>query len=136
MTPRTHAHGEGPLRVLVVDDDVDAAWTLAAVLHDTLDCRTRIAYEGAEAVDAASEMRPDVVLMDISMSGLDGLEAARVLHALFTAATVPRLIAITGLPPDAHPAILAAGFDACLEKPVDLARLVALLEADALVPPR
>ena len=63
-------------RVLVVDDNVDAAQSLAILLqafgHDV-----RIAYDGPDAVKAALEFQPDVVLLDIGLPGLSGLEVAR-----------------------------------------------------------
>jgi two-component system OmpR family response regulator len=67
-----------PLRVLVVDDNINGAEALAAYLSlDPMDCR--IALSGAQAIEMATAWVPDVVVMDISMPELNGLEAT---HAL------------------------------------------------------
>jgi signal transduction histidine kinase/CheY-like chemotaxis protein len=64
------------LRVLVVDDNVDTAKSLAVLLrrsgHDV-----RTAHDGPTALDVALDYRPDVVLLDIGLPGLDGYEAAK-----------------------------------------------------------
>ena len=67
-----------PLRVLVVDDNVNGAEALAAYLSlDPMECR--IATSGAQAIAMATAWVPDVIVMDISMPELNGLEAT---HAL------------------------------------------------------
>jgi CheY-like chemotaxis protein len=115
-------------KILIVDDDADVAWSLAAVIKHDLGCEVRTAEGGAEAVDQASDMRPDVILMDISMPHIDGIEVARLLRTLFPSTSVPRLIALTGLnAPEHRRRILENGFDACLSKPVDLDVLLSLL---------
>ena len=64
------------LRILVVDDNRDAADSLAMLLRTTgNDIRT--AYDGLEAVQVASEFRPDVVLLDIGLPKIDGHEVAQ-----------------------------------------------------------
>jgi CheY-like chemotaxis protein len=65
-----------PLRVLVVEDNVDAAESLAALLrlwnHDVA-----VAHDGGTALEAAREKQPEVVLLDIGLPGLDGYQVAR-----------------------------------------------------------
>jgi len=120
-----------PSRILVVDDDADAAWTLGAILRSELPCEVRLAGDGAEAVDQASDMRPDVIRMDISMPGIDGIEAAGVMRSLFQGDQMPRLVAVTGLDGDeAEQRIRAAGFDAYVPKPLAIETLLAVLGAE------
>jgi CheY-like chemotaxis protein len=64
------------IRVLLVDDDRDVADSLAEVLR-LLDYDVRVVYSGAEALGVAGKYRPDVVILDINMPGIDGLQAAR-----------------------------------------------------------
>ena len=64
------------LRILVVDDNRDAADSLAMLLQ-MMGNEIRTAYDGAEAVVAAAEFRPDVVLLDIGLPKLNGYEACR-----------------------------------------------------------
>ena len=116
----------GPLRVLVVDDNVDAAVSTAMLL-ETLDVSARVAHDGAAALRIAGEYQPDVVLLDIGMPGMDGYEVARRLRADARCGD-PVLVAVTGW---AHEQDLqrsaAAGFDHHFAKPLDIGRLHALL---------
>jgi CheY-like chemotaxis protein len=64
------------VRVLVIDDDHDVADSTAAVLR-LLDYDVCVAYSGDEAVAVAGQYRPDVVVLDIDMPGMDGLQTAR-----------------------------------------------------------
>ena len=70
-----------PRRILVVDDNADAAKTLELLLK-SLGHDTRAVFDGIEALRVASEFRPDVVLLDIGMPGLDGYEVAKRLRRL------------------------------------------------------
>jgi CheY-like chemotaxis protein len=110
-----------------VDDNVDAASTLAMVL-DTLDVERRIENNGASALRTAEEFAPHVVLLDIGMSGMDGYEVARQLRANPRHAGVV-LVAVTGWShaPDRQRS-QAAGFDHHIAKPVDIPALLALLD--------
>ena len=114
-----------PRRVLVVDDNTDAAAMLDLLLR-SLGHETRVAHEGGEALRAAEEFRPDIVLLDIGMPGLDGYEVARRLRRQSSAPL--RIVAVTGWGQDADRQRSAeAGFDLHLVKPVDAAELAQAL---------
>jgi CheY-like chemotaxis protein len=69
--------GRAPqLRILLVDDDHDVADSLAAVLK-ILDYDVCIAYSGQEAINLAGRYRPDIVILDVNMRGMNGLQIAR-----------------------------------------------------------
>jgi len=123
-TPDRAPHGR--LSILVVDDNVDVAETTATVLN--LDGHAvSVAHDGREALVRAREVRPDVVLLDIGLPGIDGYEVARALRAepVF-ARTVLVAVSGYGREEDRRRA-RAAGFDGHLLKPVaveDLRRVL------------
>src|SRR5262245_12940447 len=78
--PTADARQTRPLRVLVVDDNPDAADALAAVV-ELLGCEVRACYDGATALEFARLELPDVCLLDIMMPGLDGVELAGLVRA-------------------------------------------------------
>ena len=114
------------LRVLVIEDNRDAADSLSLLLS-LLGHETRVAYSGLEGVAAAKEWRPNVVLCDIGLPGMDGYEAARQLRQLpGMAKTV--LAAITGYGQDTDvQRSKEAGIDYHFLKPIDPAKLNQLL---------
>ena len=115
-----------PLRVLVVDDNEDSAQSLAKLLsfggHET-----RMAYDGLETVDAAEQFRPDVVLLDIGLPKLSGLDACRRIREQPWGGSMV-MIALTGWGQDGdRDRSRDAGFDGHLVKPVDHGALMQLL---------
>jgi len=76
MLPRMLERDRQRTRVLLVDDDHDVADSLAEVLR-VLDYEVRVTYGGEEALGVAGRYRPDVIILDINMPGMDGLQAAR-----------------------------------------------------------
>jgi signal transduction histidine kinase len=115
-------------RVLVVDDSTDTARAMARLLgvegYDV-----RVAHDGRAAIDAARDRRPDVVLLDIGLPGMNGYEVARAVRRDPDLAGVT-LIAISGYGQDHDRRRSAdAGFDHHLVKPVDYGVLYALLDA-------
>ncbi len=116
-----------PLRILVVDDNEDAADSMALLLE--LDGHeARIARDGLHAVEAAELWTPDVVLLDIGLPKLDGYEAARRIRAQRHGVNGVMLIAITGWGKEVdRQRSRDAGFDAHLTKPVDYVDLKKLL---------
>ena len=116
-----------PLRILIVDDNRDSADMLATLLtfsgHETC-----TANDGLAAVDAAANLQPDVIFMDIGLPVLNGYEAARRIREL-QCDKKPVLVALTGWGQDAdRRRSESAGFDAHLVKPVDDRVLGKLLE--------
>jgi len=114
--------------VLVVDDEPDQARSLAVLLEDA-GHRVRTAGFGEEALAIASEQRPDFILLDIGLPGMDGYELASRLRRLErTRDSV--IVAITGYGQDEdRRRSREAGFDHHLVKPVDLDVLAALLSS-------
>ena len=88
-------------------------------------------YDGQAALDRAEVFAADLVLLDLGMPGLDGFEICRRLRASDSPHR-PRIVALTGWGREEDRArTAAAGFDAHLVKPVDLATLARLLEEPA-----
>jgi PAS domain S-box-containing protein len=122
------AHGQRPLRILLVDDNVDAAEMLAMLLQGD-GHEVTVVHNGADALARARAAPPDVALLDIGLPGMDGHELARRLRAGAHGAGIT-LIAVTGYGGEHdREASLAAGFSHHLVKPLDPARLADLLAA-------
>ncbi|MET0382583.1 MAG: ATP-binding protein [Burkholderiaceae bacterium] len=114
-------------RILVADDNRDAAESLAALLelegHDVT-----LAFDGEQALRAYERVRPDVCLLDIGMPRHTGNEVAARIRAAAHGASGPTLVAITGWGQEHDRSqALAAGFDHHLTKPVDPAQLLRLI---------
>jgi PAS domain S-box-containing protein len=120
----------GPRRVLVVDDNHDAASSLAAML-EILGHEARTASDGIEALEVMERFRPDLVLLDIGMPRMNGYEVCRRIRAKPWGADVV-VAAVTGWGQDADKQrAREAGFDQHLTKPMDPAALGMLLAASA-----
>jgi CheY-like chemotaxis protein len=112
--------------VLVVDDNVDAADSLGLLLRLSGQ-ETRMAYDGPTALLVAEAFRPQLVLLDIGMPGMDGYEVARRLRGLPVLEGVV-LVAVTGWGQEEDRLrSRAAGFDDHLVKPADPVALQHLL---------
>jgi PAS domain S-box-containing protein len=125
------AEGEGAarhLRVLVVDDNQDAAESLVALLG-LLGHAARVAHDGPQGYRLAQEFRPDLVLMDIGLPGMNGHEVARAIRHNPDLGNVV-LIALTGWGASSDMAqSQEAGFDQHLTKPVSFEALEQALAA-------
>jgi PAS domain S-box-containing protein len=107
-------------RVLIVDDNADAAEMLSEAL-EVVGCTTRVAHDGLDALRIAEEFRPEVALLDIGLPVMDGYELARRLHEL-PAARDAKLIAVTGYGQQKDRDRSAeAGFALHLVKPIRMA---------------
>jgi CheY-like chemotaxis protein len=112
----------GRCRVLVVDDNQDAADTVAQLLT-MLGHEAAVAHDGAAALARLSGFAPQLVLLDIGLPDMNGYEVARRIRQMHDVSQ-PRLVALTGWgrPQDKQLA-RDAGFDDHWTKPVDPARL-------------
>ena len=123
-----HSVGRGTReRILVVDDNRDAAETIHAALvsHGYVVAMTS---DSASALGVAREFKPDIALLDIAMPIMDGYRLANRLRELDDLAGL-RLVAITGFgQPGDRERAMAAGFDRHLVKPVDLKSLIHVIE--------
>jgi PAS domain S-box-containing protein len=131
LQPAGEQHGKAiaSKRVLVVDDNVDSAATLEMLLK-SLGHEALAVNDGHAALRMAVEFRPDVVLLDIGMPGLDGYEVARRLRALKRDGPL-RIIAITGWgQEDDRARSRQAGVDVHLVKPVDPSILTDVLAGE------
>jgi PAS domain S-box-containing protein len=118
------------LRVLVVDDNVDAAESLAMLLRAS-GHQVRTVYDGPQAREAALDYRPEVVLLDLGLPGLDGYEVAKQMRKQSVLQNVV-LIALTGYGQEmdqqrSH----EAGFAYHLVKPTDFNKLLEILATSA-----
>ena len=125
----THTSPSAPApkrRVLIVDDNQDAATTLALILKLTgNESHTR--FDGQAGVEAAESLRPQVVILDISMPGMDGYQACRYIREQPWGKAM-LLIALSGYgQADDIQRSIETGFDKHLVKPVDLPALKELL---------
>lgn len=126
VTGEGHANKIGPQRVLVVDDNCDAARSLAMVLR-SLGAYVHVANDGPTALDALDAYSPSVVLLDIGMPGMDGLEVARRIRDRRKGRQA-LLIALTGWGQEEDKRrTREAGFDHHLIKPADISALQRLL---------
>jgi two-component system OmpR family response regulator len=113
-----------PVRVLVVDDEPDLAQVLGAVLrHEGWEVRT--AGDGAAAVRAARELRPDAVVLDVMLPDIDGLEVMRRMRAELPQVCVLFLTARDAV--EDRVAGITAGGDDYVTKPFSLEEVLARL---------
>jgi PAS domain S-box-containing protein len=114
------------LRILVVDDNVDAATSMALLLK-RLGHEVHLAHDGLQAVESSRALEPQIVLLDIGLPKLNGYDACRQIRAADPEHKTI-LIALTGWgQPDDRRKSEEAGFDAHLVKPVDLTTLMEVL---------
>jgi len=129
----------GPVRIVVADDHQVVRDGFAELLNTQPDFTViATASDGATAVRVCRELRPDIVLMDVRMPGMDGIEATRQLTA--TSADAPRVLVLTTFDLDQYVyealAAGASGFllkDGTAERLFDAVRVIAA--GDALLAP-
>src|ERR1043166_1435942 len=117
---------EKSLRVLMVDDNRDGADALGLLVEE-LGHQTHVTYGGALALDVATAFRPDLMLVDLVMPGMDGCALVTRLRQISSFAKT-KIVAITGLKEDEFQAMAKkAGCDEVLVKPVTLTQIKAVL---------
>ncbi len=114
-------------RTLVVDDDPNIQRLLCDFLAER-GVATAIAGDGFEAGFQVASFHPNLVLLDLKMPGMDGLEVCRRIKA-DPATRATRVVFLSGyLTVERHQAMRSAGADLCIEKPLDMALLATQLE--------
>jgi signal transduction histidine kinase/CheY-like chemotaxis protein len=122
-----------PLRILLAEDNV-VNQKLAMRLLQRMGYRADLASNGIEAIESVKRQTYDVILMDVQMPEMDGLEASRRITSKWTADDRPRIVAMTANAMQGdREECLAAGMDDYLTKPIRVERLV---EALRNTPPR
>jgi len=116
-----------PLRILLAEDNV-VNQKLALRLLQQMGYRADLASNGIEAIESVQRQTYDVVLMDVQMPEMDGLEASRQITARWGPPERPRIIAMTANAMQGdRDMCLAAGMDDYLTKPIRVERLVEAL---------
>ncbi len=122
-----------PQRILVVDDNVDAA-TMMALLLGKQGHEVRVAHNGEEALKTGAAMEPDVVLMDLGMPVMDGFAACRLMRASPWGAKA-LIVALSGWGQEEdRRKSTDAGFDNHLVKPIPSEKILALIEGHPPAP--
>jgi signal transduction histidine kinase/CheY-like chemotaxis protein len=111
--------------ILVVEDDVRNIFALTSVFEPR-GAKVRVARNGREAIEAVRAERPDLVLMDVMMPEMDGLEATRELRRHPDYRDLPIVILTAKAMPDDYRESLAAGANDYMAKPIDVDKLVSL----------
>ena len=120
-----HKETQTSKRVLIIDDNVDAADSLAQLLA-LCGHQTQATYNGRTGVNAAAQNPPEIIFLDIGLPDMTGFEAARLIRAL-PQITEVKLVALTGYGGDQdRQNALDAGFDEHIAKPVEFSTLKTL----------
>ena len=117
--------GKSNFTVLVADDN-DVAQRLCKRVLEKAGFTVLIAVDGLQAVDVAMKQHPSMILMDVAMPGIDGLEAMRRIKAAML--SMPIVIASAHSMASDRERFLAAGADDVLSKPFRLADLIAIVQ--------
>ncbi|MCP4198945.1 MAG: response regulator, partial [Proteobacteria bacterium] len=126
-----------PLKILLAEDNINNR-TLALLLLDRLGYRADVAANGLEVLESLRRQAYDVVLMDVQMPEMDGLEATRGINREWPKAHRPRIIAMTAsVMIEDRNACEAAGMDDFVSKPIRVPELVrALIRSSRIAEPR
>jgi CheY-like chemotaxis protein len=119
--PRVSGREAGQPVVLVAEDHADSREALRTLL-EAFGYRVVEAVDGREAVERARAEHPDLVLMDVMMPRMDGLQATRAIRADPDLAGL-RIVALTAVE-GARATVLEAGCDELVPKPIDVRRLL------------
>jgi signal transduction histidine kinase/ActR/RegA family two-component response regulator len=140
--PSTVEAGNGPAHVLIADDNATNR-TVAQTLVEMFGCTSECVVDGAEAVAAAATGRFDLILMDIKMPQVDGVEATRRIRSGADLGSHVPILALTANADPADAAVYrSCGMNGVVEKPIKADRLLAAmsavlrLEPEPLAPPK
>ena len=128
--PETAVTGGNANFTVLVADDNDVAQRLCKRVLEKTGYTVLIAVDGLQAVDVAMKQRPSMILMDVAMPGIDGLEAMRRIKAAMP--SMPIVIASAHSMASDRERFLAAGADNVLSKPFRLADLISIVQKLAL----
>ncbi len=116
-----------PRCALVVDDVRVAATSIARAL-ELLGYKTEVAFGPRPAIESLSKHTPDVILLDINLPGVDGVEVCRYLRREPHTARIPIIAMSTEIQPETIAQIRRAGANAFLPKPIDIDTLDQVLK--------
>ncbi|MCC6071987.1 ATP-binding protein [Massilia sp. GCM10020059] len=125
--PPAAAAGAGLIKAVVIDDNADVVRYLECLLQPW--CAVATAGEAAAGLDAVRRIRPDIVLLDVMMPGIDGFELLRTIRGDEAIQSIPVIILSAHAGEDARLEALAAGADDYLVKPFSARELVAMVHA-------
>ncbi len=121
---------DSPLVLLV--DDTEAIVDLVVNYLEAHNYRVRTAVNGQSAIALARELKPDLILMDVQMPDIDGLEAVRWIRAESGLEQVP-ILALTALDmPGDRERFLASGMNDYITKPIRLSSLMQVIETHVI----
>ncbi len=113
--------------ILIVEDNPDNLFTVKAILDETR-CTYVAVEDGEGAVTAAARILPDLILMDVQLPGMDGLEATRCINDLPELRNTPIIALTARAMTGQREEILAAGCDGYLAKPLHPEKMVEMVE--------
>jgi CheY-like chemotaxis protein len=120
------------LRILIVEDHLGSQQALRLLLR-WLGCHPAVSDNGRDALEAVRRREYDIILMDVVMPRMDGLEATRRIRRDPSLIAQPRIV---GMSADAmledQETCFAAGMDDFLPKPIDVDRLIRILDEAAV----
>lgn len=122
-------------KVLVVDDDGPSRTLMADILRSH-GCEVVVGENGNEAVVLAAVHRPDLILLDIRMPVVTGIEAARMLKEQPATTGIPIVAVTSSAMPGDEARILEAGCDGYLPKPTTPSEIVGMVNRFIRLPPR
>ena len=115
--------------VLIGEDEPDNQVILQTVVESLVGARAHVAGDGLEVLASVSRERPQMILLDLMMPGLDGFQVTRELKANPATASIP-IVAVSAMArPTDREAALAAGCDDFVRKPFELDELEAMIRS-------
>ncbi len=134
-SPQDGRERPGSPKILLADDNALNREVIRAMLH-SLDARLIAVANGQEAVEAVRHGHFDLVLMDVRMPVMDGLEAIRRIRSLEKGRRLPIIALTANASPEDEVAARTAGADSYVAKPIDVARLLQLIDRLLSTPAR